>query len=64
MKAIIGLVSFALAIAPARAIDLTCRGEMNYYEPRHIEVTIPPGATIVDLDKCLSEEFLNQTNHL
>ena len=53
MKAIIGLVSFALAIgiAPARAIDLTCRGEMHYYESKHIEVTIPPGAAIVDLEK-------------
>jgi hypothetical protein len=38
-------------IAPAEAIDLTCRGEMHTYRPQHIEMTVPPGATIVGLEK-------------
>jgi hypothetical protein len=55
MKAVIGLASLALAtsIAQANAIDLTCSGEMHTYGSKHIEGTVPLGATIVDLDKKL-----------
>jgi hypothetical protein len=53
MKAVIGVASLILAlrISPAEAIDLTCSGVMHYYSPKNIEVTVPPGAAIVDLQK-------------
>jgi hypothetical protein len=41
----------AMSITPAKAIDLNCSGEMHTYGSRHIEGTVSPGATIVDLEK-------------
>ena len=35
----------------AEAIDLTCSGVMHTYGVRHIEGTVGPGATIVDLEQ-------------
>jgi hypothetical protein len=44
------LLTLAIGVAPARAIDLSCSGEMHYYKPKHIEMTVPPGAAILDLE--------------
>lgn len=39
-----------MGTAPAAAVDLTCSGVMHTYNPKHIEATVAPGATVVDLD--------------
>jgi hypothetical protein len=46
------LVSLALAItiAPAEAIDLTCKGVMHTYELKQTEGTVEPRAAVVDLE--------------
>jgi hypothetical protein len=47
------LVSLALAItiAPAEAIDLSCKGVMHTYEMEQKQGTVGPGAAVVDLER-------------
>lgn len=51
MKTAIFAASLTLAIstAPADAVDLTCSGVMHTYGASHMEGTVEPGATVVDL---------------
>jgi hypothetical protein len=53
MKAAMGLASLLLAISitGAEAIDLRCSGVMHTYKGKHIEATVLPQATTVDLEQ-------------
>jgi hypothetical protein len=45
-------LSLAITIAPAEAIDLSCKGVMHTYNnPAHREGTVEPGAAVVDLEQ-------------
>jgi hypothetical protein len=53
MKTVTSLVIFlalAITIAPAEAIDLSCKGVMHTYEMKQKEGTVDPGAAVVDLE--------------
>jgi hypothetical protein len=45
------LLTLAISIAPANAVDLTCGGSMHTYNPKHIEGTVAPQATVVNLEE-------------
>ncbi|KJC40069.1 hypothetical protein UP09_23770 [Bradyrhizobium sp. LTSP885] len=49
MKVAAALVMLAISATSANATDLTCAGTMNTYQPKRVEATIEPGATVVDL---------------
>jgi hypothetical protein len=54
MRTVAGfIISLALAItiAPAEAIDLSCRGIMHTYAMEKQQGTVDPGAAVVDLEK-------------
>lgn len=53
MKAVVVLTTLILAstIACAGAVDLTCGGVMHTYQATHIQGSVAPGATIVDLEQ-------------
>jgi hypothetical protein len=53
MKAAISLATlvFAISIARAEAINLTCGGVMHTYNAKHIEGTVSPQATVIDLEQ-------------
>jgi hypothetical protein len=54
MQTVTGLlisITLAITIAPAEAIDLSCKGVMHTYEMKQKEGTVDPGAAVVDLEQ-------------
>jgi hypothetical protein len=52
MKAVlIAAAILAVTIAPAAAIDLSCKGVMHTYEMEQKEGAVDPGAAVVDLEQ-------------
>jgi hypothetical protein len=50
-KACVSLLLFMASAVPARAIDLTCSGVMHSYGAKHLQGTVEPQATVVNLDE-------------
>src|SRR5260370_17479923 len=50
VTALLIFLALATTIAPAQAIDLSCKGVMHTYEMKQKEGTVDPGAAVVDLE--------------